>query len=233
MEKIDYYRVLGVKREASAQQIKNAYRKQAKMHHPDAHTGKSPEEQNAHAQQMQRVNEAYEVLSDPEERAYYDAHGVSRKQREQASKEPMTPIEERILNLFTSVFNPLEQDPRREKYATMMRQMAERSRREASNEVNRMKSAIEKIGLLKGRMTRKKQTSELFEGLITDQVRRAEAVLSEKEKELQLWVDVCGELKEWEYRTDEQVGAMAMGLTFRVDTDRIGGLGTLGGVSTW
>lgn len=62
----DHYEVLGVARDATAAQIKAAYRKLSKKHHADA--GGSDEV-------MRVINEAYEVLSDPEKRRRYDEHG--------------------------------------------------------------------------------------------------------------------------------------------------------------
>lgn len=62
----DYYDILGVPRTASAEEIKKAFRKQARKHHPDA--GGSEE-------RFKELNEAYEVLSDPEKRKQYDQYG--------------------------------------------------------------------------------------------------------------------------------------------------------------
>ena len=68
----DYYEVLGVPRNASAEEIKKAYRKLARKHHPDL----QPAESRARAtERFQQINEAHEVLSDPEKRAKYDALG--------------------------------------------------------------------------------------------------------------------------------------------------------------
>ena len=70
MEYQDYYAVLGVPRTASAAEIKKAFRKAARKHHPDTNTGDSEAERKFKA-----VNEANAVLSDPDKRALYDRLG--------------------------------------------------------------------------------------------------------------------------------------------------------------
>jgi len=68
--KRDYYEVLGIDRGASDEEIKKAYRKLAKKYHPDVNPG----DKTAEAK-FKEVNEAYEVLSDPQKRARYDQFG--------------------------------------------------------------------------------------------------------------------------------------------------------------
>ncbi len=70
----DYYEVLGVPRTASAKEIKNAYRKLARQHHPDMQSADS--KKKAAEERFKEVNEAYEVLSDPEKRKKYDQLGA-------------------------------------------------------------------------------------------------------------------------------------------------------------
>lgn len=70
MEFIDYYKVLGVEKNATQEDIKKAYRKLARKHHPDL----NPNDKEAH-KIFQQVNEANEVLSDPEKRKKYDQYG--------------------------------------------------------------------------------------------------------------------------------------------------------------
>lgn len=67
----DYYKVLGVKRDANEKEIKQAFRKLAKKYHPDA----NPDNPNAEAR-FKEINEAYEVLSDAEKRKMYDRFGT-------------------------------------------------------------------------------------------------------------------------------------------------------------
>ena len=69
-EKRDYYEVLGVQKDASDADIKKAYRKLAKQHHPDVNPGDKAAEAK-----FKEANEAYEVLSDAQKRAKYDQFG--------------------------------------------------------------------------------------------------------------------------------------------------------------
>jgi curved DNA-binding protein len=70
MDFIDYYKVLGIDKKASEEDIKKAYRKLARKLHPDL----NPNDKEAH-HKFQQVNEANEVLSDPENRKKYDQYG--------------------------------------------------------------------------------------------------------------------------------------------------------------
>lgn len=72
MEYKDYYKIIGVERNASADQIRRAYRQLAKKYHPDLHPGDKVSEDK-----FKQVNEAYEVLSDTKKRAKYDELGES------------------------------------------------------------------------------------------------------------------------------------------------------------
>jgi len=67
--KRDYYEVLGVSRNATAEEIKKAYRNLARKYHPDVNKDTNAEEQ------FKEINEAYEILSDPQKRAVYDQFG--------------------------------------------------------------------------------------------------------------------------------------------------------------
>jgi molecular chaperone DnaJ len=70
MAKRDYYEILGVTRQATEADLKSAFRKLAKEHHPDRNPGDKSAEQK-----FKELNEAYEVLKDPQKRAAYDQFG--------------------------------------------------------------------------------------------------------------------------------------------------------------
>jgi curved DNA-binding protein len=72
---IDYYKILGVSKDIPQSDIKSAYRKRSKQFHPDLH----PDDPKAKAK-FQLLNEAYEVLNDPEKRAKYDKYGEQWRQ---------------------------------------------------------------------------------------------------------------------------------------------------------
>jgi curved DNA-binding protein len=72
----DYYEILGVPRDAKPEDIKRAYRKAARKHHPDV---AQPKDRANAEEEIKVVNEAYEVLRDPEKRKRYDALGANWK----------------------------------------------------------------------------------------------------------------------------------------------------------
>lgn len=69
-EKPDYYETLGISRDADANEIKRAYRKLAREHHPDVNNGDKDSEAR-----FKEINEAYQILSDPQKREVYDRYG--------------------------------------------------------------------------------------------------------------------------------------------------------------
>ncbi|CAG4997407.1 Curved DNA-binding protein [Dyadobacter sp. CECT 9275] len=78
---VDYYKILGVEKTASEKDIKNAYRKLARKYHPDL----NPNDEEAH-KKFQELNEANQVLSDPEKRKKYDQYGENWEHGEEYEK---------------------------------------------------------------------------------------------------------------------------------------------------
>lgn len=78
MAYIDYYKILGVDKSASQDDVKKAYKKLARKYHPDL----NPNDPDAH-RRFQEINEANEVLSDPEKRKKYDQYGENWKHADQ------------------------------------------------------------------------------------------------------------------------------------------------------
>jgi molecular chaperone DnaJ len=77
----DFYQILGIKRDASEQEIKKAHRKLARKHHPDVNPGDKAAEER-----YKQISQAYEVLSDPQKRAKYDQFGEAWQQAQQAGQ---------------------------------------------------------------------------------------------------------------------------------------------------
>ena len=83
MEYKDYYKILGVERDADAAAIKKAFRKLARQYHPDLNKGDKKSEER-----FKEINEANDVLSDPEKRKVYDQLGSNYQQYRQSGGDP-------------------------------------------------------------------------------------------------------------------------------------------------
>ena len=78
---VDYYKILGIDKKATLKDIKNAYRKLARKYHPDL----NPNDKDS-KKKFQEINEAHEVLSDPEKRKKYDQYGEQWKHADEFSQ---------------------------------------------------------------------------------------------------------------------------------------------------
>lgn len=90
----DYYKVLGVKRSATSADIKSAYRKLARLRHPDVN-----QDSEGAAREFALLSKAYHVLSDPQERSYYDGQLNSRSDRGYSILHSENPHARRARNL--------------------------------------------------------------------------------------------------------------------------------------
>ena len=109
MEYRDYYKVLGVERNATEDEIKRSYRKLALEHHPDRNPGnKSAEEK------FKEINEAYEVLSDSQKRHVYDRFGhVDPRGFGPGAGTTGSPFDDMVGDLFESFFGGMGSATRR------------------------------------------------------------------------------------------------------------------------
>ena len=88
MEYKDYYKIMGVDKKATEREIKQAYRRLARKHHPDVNPGNKEAEAK-----FKEINEAYEVPGDPEKRKKYDELGANWKYYEQWQKASGQPFD--------------------------------------------------------------------------------------------------------------------------------------------
>lgn len=98
---VDYYKILGIAKTANPKEIKNAYRKLARKYHPDLNQNNSDAKKN-----FQQINEANEVLSDPEKRKKYDQHGENWQHPEESerAKQHQNQSETDFSSFFESMF---------------------------------------------------------------------------------------------------------------------------------
>lgn len=152
---MSHYETLDVGQDASADQIKQAFRKKASAAHPDRHGGNN--------EQMAAVNKAYEVLGDPERRARYDETG---------DDDQPDSIEKRALHQLVGFFElVLEMDGN---LIALVRKHMQEGEDAAANEVNNLKR---KVGKLTGRRNKIKVKSgeNLVHLIIDGQVKAANA----------------------------------------------------------
>ena len=76
MDSKDYYKILGISKNASEDEIKKAYKKMALKYHPDRHVNDSAADKKAAEEKFKEVAEAYDVLSDPKKKHMYDTYGT-------------------------------------------------------------------------------------------------------------------------------------------------------------
>ena len=88
MTYIDYYEILGISKTASDKEVKQAYRKLARQHHPDLHQGDAKAKAE---EKFKLINEAYEVLGDPEKRSKYDQLGMNWQADDNIHFDPTNP----------------------------------------------------------------------------------------------------------------------------------------------
>lgn len=202
----DPYKILGIKPNATDAEIKKAFRKQSKLHHPDKHTGEGPIEQNAHEQQMRRVTWAYALLSNPDERAYYDKHKKERKVR--TAETEITPVEKMIIETFGVVFNPVQQDVTKTNYIKLIRLKITDDRMVLRGQIRDFEAGLAQIKKMVGRFTRADDApgeKNLLELTLETQINDLTATIERTEAEAKLRADTLKELENWNYSVEEGI----------------------------
>lgn len=91
---MSHYETLGVPPTATAEEITRAFRKQSKLHHPDRHHQADEETRHFHESKFKEIAAAFEVLSDPAKREYYDKHGTDSENMQ------LNPVESKAISIW-------------------------------------------------------------------------------------------------------------------------------------
>ena len=128
--KIDLYDLLGISREATQEEIKKAYRDMSKEHHPD---------KGGDREEFETIQKAYETLSDPEKREYYDMYGTD--------KESFDLVIAAAVTLFKRV---MELEP--DNIGVFVKDSVDQVCRDLNNQISGFNRQIEKIDLIISRI---------------------------------------------------------------------------------
>lgn len=147
----DPYEVLGVERTASAEEIKHAYRKLSRLHHPDREGGDH--------ERMAEITTAYRILSDPQKRAHYDASGEEKN---------FTAIEEQAMRMIADAFGAyldvdglFDQDP-----VAHIRQSINESIGTTEKKIDELHRGIRRIERKARKVRKKKGGEDLYANVV-------------------------------------------------------------------
>jgi curved DNA-binding protein CbpA len=177
----DHYDTLGVPRDASAEDIKAAFRRVASAEHPD---------RGGDGERMAAANRAYETLGDPERRAEYDATG---------GHDAAARFEQEARNRLMHVFDTVLGAP--DEHADLMaaaRTLLATAQRQVSEERGLLSRRVAKLQKQRGRVLRKGGGENLFTGLIDTQMRDIDARIGLLEHGAKVFARVGELLDEYE-----------------------------------
>ncbi len=140
----DYYKILDVSKDASNDEIKKAYYKLSKEHHPD--TG-------GDAETFNEIKKAYDVLSDADERAYYDEHGIKKGSGLTDEEKINTMINE----ILMVVINKLPDD-----YDDFINDMYDNGKDTLENQISEVKNSNKKLANYKIRIKEMPEDNKLI-----------------------------------------------------------------------
>lgn len=191
------YTVLGVLPDATDKQIKAAYRRQCNACHPDKHAGKGEVERNAYQQQFIRVQRAYEVLSDPQERAYFDRHGRSRSSK---AEEPESKVDATIVGIWRKLIDPDKLTSK--DYAREVRLHLTDQRIEARTLLARMRQVLAQLQRGEGRFLRENDPENPFTRALRADIAEMSRVIAAKEEEVEHLKQCLDEIGRYTYTTE-------------------------------
>lgn len=131
----DYYKILGVNKDATADEIKKAYRKASLKWHPDRWADKSEKERKTAEDKFKEISEANDVLSDPDKRARYDQFGDNWEQMSQGGFGGFDDIGDFMRNMGGSMFNDFFNGGRRQNRGPQVGQTVQASYEIGINEI--------------------------------------------------------------------------------------------------
>ena len=148
---MDYYETLGVERTASPEEIKKAYKRMVKKHHPDR--AANDEERVARNKSMVLINRAYEALSDPKKREHYDRTG---------GDAPKDSIEQQALQVIFQILSAmLNQAPETANFITGMRKQLHHNKRSIGEGKANLERQIRKTEKQRKCIKRKKKINAI------------------------------------------------------------------------
>ena len=190
------YTVLGLEPTATQDEIRAAYLRQAKANHPDLHQQKPEIERNAYAQQFQRAQAAYDLLTDPNERAFFDRHGHARK----PVGAQLNSIERTLIDILDQLIpRSLQGDPAKVDYIGAIRHELETKRDTALHQVRQLTAAAQKLEKVAGRFTRNDDQVNHFAAAAKNHLARAQSTLEQKTVEAEHMTKCLAELEGYAY----------------------------------
>jgi curved DNA-binding protein CbpA len=197
----DYYKALGLRRDAQSFQIEAAYRRLAMKHHPDRNPGDKRAERR-----MKAITEAYEALRDPVRRAAYDATGHAGITPGVIANDPLAGLMEPLTLAFQEAVSQLTAKGADWKRTSAvgavkeaLRQMLESCAANLTN-AKRSRAALVEIA---GRITRKDEGENLLAVIAKEQMRQIDARLPKLEAAVAQHRDALEFVDHFGYRLDE------------------------------
>lgn len=185
----DIYRILGLNKNATQQEIKSAYRKLAKENHPD---------KGGDMKKFADISEAYAIISNPESKEYYDTHG-------RAKDNTKNLFNDILIGLFYQTIDALRKDDQY-LYANIFKVMAETIQRQERNfkkEIDGLKSKQRMLKIVKKRISSKKDFN-IFHQTLDAQIDSLNKNIDKKNDQIDIGKKIIKFLKDFKYKTDEK-----------------------------